>query len=242
MTARLRYFLLLWLVVCAAIVVPFAFALRDMSPMAMLIASAGGAALTFIVLGLKFVVESRQEKSRPREMEAYARTVGWSFEASTSSFDFGEWESLPLFSSAPHTRRAQNVIRGSRDAFAITVLDFSDEDGVETVACLRSSSLELPAFTLEGRVGSAGNPHEVIFEGNPHFARAYSVAGDNEAAIRSAFTPAVLDFFSTHKNLNVQGSGERLATSLDGDLLSPKRIPQLVEQSVAIAHLFMSPP
>lgn len=206
------------------------------------------AAMTLVVLGYLFV-ESRKAKTRPQEMETYSRRLGWSFEASGTSFDFAEWGTLRLFSATPleavtrDSRRAHNVIRGARDGYEIIVLDFSDELGMETVACLRSLSVKLPYFKLEPRAGADG-PRELVFEGHPAFAKAYSVVGEDEPVIRSVFTPAVLDFFSTHQHLCVEGSGQRLVVFPCGvgeDLISPKRIPALIEQSLTIAQLFSSP-
>ena len=231
---------------------------------------AGAFLLAFLVIWIGL---SRARARRRNAMEACAKRMGLSFDTDGDDFDLDPLSDLPMFAEPPgryDTRDARNVMTGHRSGLDMAVLDYTYWDfttsvkgtDMNTVACFRSDALRLPTFqltALKGRLARGAariartrrlRVRVVTLDGNPRFAEAYLLCGDDAQALRSLFTPSVMDFFVQHAGLFVQGSGQCLAVfrplrefGLGGalgtwNLTKPEAIPALVEEGVAVAALF----
>jgi hypothetical protein len=142
-----------------------------------------------------------------------------------------------------HYRVARNVMSGPRNDLQIAVLDYERNNGWEcTAVCVRLPGLDLPALWLEDpKEGKGEEEDRIPFTGYPRFPQVYSVYGrkEDQPRVRSTFTPAILDFFSTYEGLVVEALGERLAVCRQGGgFVKPDAVPALIEQSVTITELF----
>ena len=115
-----------------------------------------------------------------------------------------------------------NLFRGERDGREVWLFDFSysrtpGPGGTRMRATVVSLALPepLPSFrmTPEGRldkvVASLGG-QDIDFESAPEFSRRYHLQAPDETAIRTLFSPAVLDFFAAHQGLNLAAVEDRL--------------------------------
>jgi hypothetical protein len=120
-----------------------------------------------------------------------------------------------------------------------------------TVCCVKGSWLSLPAFVVEpsmkpllqqaeaqvdqqlggGKMSSAVHAMmqaaEQMVQESPGFAFTerpdvmYRIRGADEAAIRAAFTPPVLDYFRDHPGRIVEGQGDWLLLTLAWEMTGP---------------------
>jgi len=216
-------------------------------------------AVLLVVVALPIVlaiVRYRKQRARREQIEGCARRLGFRFDAKGVSFNLGEWAELTLFSPdqvekafgrflAISRRVARNVMRGPRNDLDIAVLDYqvsqvSRHSTLEecTAVCVRSAGLDLPAFSL-GEPEAGEEEGRIPFTDYPRFSQLYSVYSEDQPRVRSAFTSAIIDFFSAHEGLVVEASGERLAVYRQRrGLVKPDAVPALVEQGVTIAELF----
>ena len=112
----------------------------------------GGVVLLLVVI---FVVFRLREKKRREALKAIAEEMKFSFSPKGDAELLGTFANLHLFSQG-HSRRASNVMRGRAQEINLTILDYRYTIGYgknshtysQTVISFRSSSLNLPAFTL----------------------------------------------------------------------------------------------
>lgn len=143
-----------------------------------------------------------------------------------------------------------NLFRGERDGREFWLFDFSysrtpgpSSGGMRATVVSLALHEPLPPFRMapEGRlervVASLGG-QDIDFESAPEFSRRYHLQAPDEAAVRSLFSPAVLDFFAAREGLNLAAVGDRLVlhspAAQDGRL--PARdIQALLDQTSEIA-------
>ena len=203
-----------------------------------------GLMLIFAVLRLR---AWRATKTRRAELEAYAGRLGFRFDRSATSFNVDEWRDFSPFTPARILTflrggpgAVSNAITGRRGDLDVAIVDYRDSGNRSrsywTAVCIRSPALDLPAFRFNTTDESEGR---IEFPGYPKLARSRFVHGEDAARIRTAFTPAILEFFSAHDDLAVHGAGRRLVVySPRAELLEPGEVRALAEDGFKIAELF----
>ena len=216
---------------------------------ALAVAASRGLVIPAVIVGLVVLIVlvvamSRNRATRPEQLAACARTLGFRLDATGASFNPSEWAELSLFAPDPDAttmeKRVRNVMTGRRDGLDIAVLEYEQRERTIpfacTAVCMRSRGMRLPALML-GAEGMGKEAEEIVFTDHPGFARSYSAWGKDRARVVSALTPAVLDFLAAQEGLVVDASGERVIVWRPG-FVKPNALPALVEQGVTLVRLF----
>lgn len=102
---------------------------------------------------------------------------------------------------------------------------------------------ELPAFVLvpEGlfaRMAQLFGSQDFDFSAYPKFSRTFKLQGEDEAAVRAVFTPAVLAELERHPGLMMEAKGQYMIFSREGGLIKGADLPQFLKDAQTISRLF----
>ena len=150
-----------------------------------------------------------------------------------------------------HDPAVANVLEVARtDELDLTLFDFSHKRGSEeskmivsqTVARIRAPLLKLPAFhllpTIYGEDALTPVGIEISFPDSPKFSEKYFLRGEDEAALRRLFSPALRENLETLDYLTIDGANDVLFIFSRGDRIKPAEIAARIEQDKRIAALF----
>lgn len=152
-----------------------------------------------------------------------------------------------------HERAVSNILEDARsDNLHLTVFNcvYSSDYGTmagdtqfQTVMRMQSKSFHLPAFLLfpEGfaaKMGKLFGKSDINFADSPEFSRKFVLRGDDEAAVRGLFSPALRRALEVRDRLTIEGRGELLFVFCAGRLLKPDALSDEIEQNNRIAALF----
>ena len=99
-----------------------------------------------------------------------------------------------------------------------------------------------PAFSVRpksfwDRVGHWFGSKDVEFESHPAFNSACLVKGNDDVAIRAAFTEPLLDYLVVHPNVQLEGNGERLMY-YRGARVKPEQLRDFMAEGFEVLNLF----
>jgi len=186
-------------------------------------------------------------RKRRRELDGLARALGLRFAPEGLATLAGELSEFHLCSSG-HNRKVQNCLYGSVQDIEVSVFEYRYDTGGSSpttyhhaVACVRLPA-NLPAFRLSPtdifhKIGNLFGYRDINFDTHPVFSRNCHLVGVNEAAIRKAFTPPVLDFCENQPKLHVEGKGARLIVYRNG-FLKAKDASELLRIALHFSELF----
>lgn len=106
----------------------------------------------------------------------------------------------------------------------------------QTVCIFQDPSLELPHFVLRperaviDRIVELFGAKDLDFEDDPTFSRAYVLNGEDEAAVRTVFTPSVRSLLVqlVEERLHLEGRGDTLLLHR-GRLVDPERAGEILQ-------------
>lgn len=169
-------------------------------------------------------------------MEAYARSLGVPFRREPTTLD----ERLPVGCSLEQTgsnHLIANVLEAVRmedlvlilfdykytadtSAFAAAADLLSSRSSPsqiyeQTIARIQSPLLKLPSFNLFpehifNKIGKLFGGSDINFPEAPQFSDQYILRGENEAALRAIFTPALREFLQPLDHLTIEGADDVL--------------------------------
>ena len=116
---------------------------------------------------------------------------------------------------------------GIIDGVDVTIFDCGFSAINQTAICFRSDGMNLPVFELRPRdLGdkSSGYP-SIAFDKDTDFSGSYYLSGNDEAEIRSIFTPAIRSFFKLYNGRYVEGHGDALLYCIIGERIGLGTIP-----------------
>jgi hypothetical protein len=180
--------------------------------------------LVVSIAGVLLVAQFQRERKaeRTREMQAVAARLGWPITAGASFDSIPAVRQFQLFAHGHH-RQIRNFTSGVRGEHHVAVFDYdymtgtgnSPQHWLQTVVNVHTPGVEHPRFELRPeqtlhRIGSVLGYQDIDFEPHPGFSRAFLLRGPDEAAIRRAFTPGVVDFFEGNPFVHAEASGPDL--------------------------------
>lgn len=191
------------------------------------------------------------DRRRSKKIEAVAQSLGLSFRRKPTDAD----NALPAGSylaNEGHGRLVSNVLEAARsDELNFTLFDYqytvgygkSSSTYYQTVTRMQSAVFRLPAFilypeTFFAKMGKAFGRSDINFPESPEFSRRFILRGDDEAAIRALFTPALRQALESHQRLTIEGASDLLFIFRAGRRAKPDELPGKIEQDKKIAALF----
>ena len=191
------------------------------------------------------------ERRRSGKIQEIANRLGLTFRRKPTDAD----NLLPAgchVAEIGHGRVVSNVLEAARTAeLNLTLFDYqytighgkSSNTVYQTITRMQSDLFRLPAFllfpeTLLAKMGKMFGRADINFPDSPEFSRKYILRGDDEAAIRALFTPALRQALERQDRLTIEGAGPLLFIFRKGRRLKPDQLPGRIEQDKRIAALF----
>lgn len=198
--------------------------------------------------GMLLVAQYHRERKAERtgEMHAVARGLGWPLTAGASSDNIPAVRQPELFARGHH-RQIRNVMSGLRGEHHVAVFDYEYATGhdratpqwLQTVVNVHTPGVDYPRFELcpekmIHRVGSLVGYQDIDLSRHHDFSRAYLLRGPDEAAIRRAFVPGVVELIERNPFVHAEAGGPDLFFWYRGHVAG-KDIPALLHDALALA-------
>lgn len=180
---------------------------------------------------------------RTLQMQGAAARLGWQFTATVSLDGIPAARRFELFGRGHH-RQVRNFMSGRSGEHYVAIFDYEYVTGggrsrrrwVQTVVNVHTPGVDYVRFELKPeevmhRIGSLLGYQDIDLERHPGFSRAYLLRGPDEAAIRKAFTPHLVDFFERHTYHHAEAGGPDLFFWYIGEANPPT----LLEDALALA-------
>ncbi len=207
----------------------------------------------FIALAIVMMVFTYfADRKRTESLIPFAAEMGLTFEKDGNHLT-GEIQSRFDLFSRGRSRKATNLIYGEANGTGVWIFDYRYTTGGgknstthrQTVACIASTELQLPQFSLyrEGifsRLGSMLGMQDIDFDSHPDFSNQYVLKGENEDAVREVFRETVLSFFEQQdKHLRVEGNGDQLLVYRASRRVKPEMIKDFFAEAFVVYREFL---
>jgi hypothetical protein len=197
-----------------------------------------------LVVGI-YLYSSKKEKERALAMQQVAQQIGWGFAPVVPDGMIPHTGYFNLFNSG-HSRQAKNMIYGELNGVKAAVFDYRYTVGHgknshtynQSVLYFETPKLQLPMFTLSPenfmhKFISALGYQDIDFATHPEFSKKYLLRGQNEMAIRNAFTAQVMNFYEANHGLSTEGGGSQLFVYRLSHRLQPFEVGQYLQWTAA---------
>lgn len=203
--------------------------------------------------GMLLVAQFHRERKAERtlEMQAVAARLGWPLTADASFDNVPAVRRFELFARGHH-RQLRNFMSGLCGSHHVAVFDYEYATGVDrssqqwlqTVVNVHTPGVDYPRFELcpeqmIHRIGSLVGHQDIDLARHPDFSRAYLLRGPDEAAIRRAFVPGVVDLIEGNPYVHAEASGPDLFFWYRGHVAG-REVPALLDAALALAARLQS--
>jgi hypothetical protein len=209
----------------------------------------GGVIVVFIGSSLFGLYASRM---RANEMEALARTLGYTFRGTATAADselvigcyLGETGSKPTVSNVLEVARTPELKFILFD-YAYTNDDTETTTTIhQTIARIQTPLLKLPSFllfpeTVFSKIRGLFEDADVNFLDSPGFSDKYILRGQDEAALRTIFSPAVRQALEPLEHLTIEGADDALFIFRAERRIEPDELVARIEENKRILALFL---
>ncbi len=191
----------------------------------------------------------KYEKNRREAIQEFAVSIGASYE---KKFNPGpELQDFKLFERG-HSRRASNLLSGSRRGIAYKIFDYRFTRGGgqgshiirQTVIFAQLTRTDLPRFILAPekffhKIGRRMGLRDINFEQDHGFSDSYLLKGEDETAVRELFTPRLLEYFQSKKlKTTLEGRGNGLILYKASKRAKPEELDALYNEFREIVNFF----
>ena len=192
------------------------------------------------------------DKKRNAAFRALATTMGFTYEEDEYTGDalVSIVGGAPLFNRG-HARRAQRLLRGRLADRDTEIFDYNYITGSGKSAHLHSQSVVmfpdgakgLPDFDLSPEsvfhaLAEIFGAQDIDFPEYAEFSKRYLLRGQDEAAIRKAFTSDALAWFSGAPGWRMQTHQSALLIFREEKLVEPAEVPAFAAEALRILGLF----
>lgn len=204
-----------------------------------------------LVGGVVLYLVLKYEQERREAIRELAVRMGFSYEKKFKP-DPGFLD-FKLFKRG-HTRRATNLVSGSRGGIAYKLFDYRFTRGGgqgshiirQTVIFAQLTRTDLPQFVLAPenvfhKIGQKMGLKDIDFEQFPAFSDVYLLQGEDETAVRELFKPRLLEYFQSKKmDTTLEGRGNGLLLFRPGKRLKPDEWETRFNQFREMVNYFQS--
>jgi hypothetical protein len=210
-----------------------------------------------VVFGLVTAIllyNSKKEKERTLAMQQVAGQMGWSF-APVAELGMIPYASLFNLFNHGHSKSIKNMIYGQMNGAKAAVFDYRYTVGhgrnshtyTQSVIYFETPKLQLPMFTLSPenfmhKFISALGYQDIDFGNRPEFSKRCLLRGQDEQAIRRAFTDNVMAFYEANPGLSTEGGGGQLFIYRQNYRVPPAQAGQYLQWGAnSVLGLFQHP-
>jgi hypothetical protein len=188
---------------------------------------------------------------RATKMEALARSLGYTFRGGATAADsdlvigcyLGETGSKPTVSNVLEVARTPEL------KFIVFDYAYTTDDGErsttthQTIARIQAPLLKLPSFllfpeTIFSKIKVLFGGADVNFPDSPRFSDKYILRGQDEAALRAIFSPALRQALEALDYLTIEGADDALFVFRAGRCIKPDELVARIEENKRILALF----
>jgi hypothetical protein len=208
-----------------------------------------GVALFFAgLVGLFFYLD----RKRAEKIQAFATRLGYTFRRKPTEADKVLIVGCQI-ANAGHGHITSNVVEAARsEELNMTLFDHvytvgygkSSQQYNQTVTRMQSPVLNLPAFTLfpetfGSKIGKLFGGTDINFPEAPQFSKKYILRGPAEAAIRSLFSPGLIQFLEQQQRaLSIDSAGDTLFVHRTSKRAKPEELEAYVAEGKQILGKF----
>jgi tetratricopeptide (TPR) repeat protein len=192
------------------------------------------------------------DRKRSAAFEAAAKSLGFTFRRNATKEDQALITNSAL-TRVGRSRNFRNIIEvPEANGVRVTLFDYTYVIGhgkqsrtySQTVTRVQSPRLQLPAFELrpEGillKIAQSLGMRDIDFEGSPTFSKMYLLRGQDEAAIRLTFSPALLQYCEQNRGLWISGVGDMLWIHRENKRAKPADLAAFAADALQVAELFL---
>jgi len=211
-----------------------------------------GIYIALAIGGSIYISISRQLK-RQKELQVMADSLGFSYNDEQTE----KVRELLESSSMLGNEMFFNVLGGTFNGTYFAIGDFNITVGsdsrkrkqYQTYVVIHSGKLTSPNFCLqpesdlfrmaEGLLNRLTGSVDIDFPTHPDFSDNYFLKGSNEDAVRSFFTPRVLEYFQSHHGLSVEVFNGTLVFFRLGELVKPDDIKALIDNAMEVHQVLL---
>ena len=197
----------------------------------------------FAYIIVSTILDRRRGIKRVADYRVQAELMGLQFIEDPNGEAYHQFDNFKLFNRGKK-RRVSNLIEGDSGDLKISIFDYrfvtgGDKNKVlyrQTVAALRSEQLCFPEFSLRpeiflDKLGPALGLQNIDFDSHPEFSKRFVLEGPDEAAIRSFFTPAVLEFFENNPCHSLEAHNDTMFFYHENKLRKVEELKELLAQA-----------
>jgi hypothetical protein len=200
-----------------------------------------------ICSGIAFLIDNYMARVKTKKIREVARSLGFTYRSRPTPTD----RELPVgcyLAKVGYHRTVSNVLEVvGTDELNFILFDFDYSAGKatfsQTIARMRSPLLKLPSFilfpeTIFSKVAVMFGGTDVNFPDSPKFSDNYILRGQDEAALRGIFGPALRHALEPLEQLTIEGADDVLFIFRERRLVEPEEIPSRIEEDKRILALF----
>ena len=209
--------------------------------------------LFFLIIGLRvgiLLYQRKRERERTEQHRAIAPMLGWQF-VETAPFNWiPNLDKFSLFNSG-HDKSIRNMLYGESNGVKAALFDYIYVVGsgknrttyYQSVAYFEPRDLSIPFFSLRPetafhKLATVFGYQDIDFGNRPLFSSKYLLRGQDEQAIRNAFTDALLTFYETNQGLATDGGGNQLFVFRSGHRAAPHELQGFMNSVLPLTNLF----
>jgi hypothetical protein len=206
--------------------------------------------LIVVLVGVAIVLAIQADKKRTEAFRLKAEELGWPFHPKGDEALLGRLGGFHLFSKG-HGKKMKNLVyvQSTDGDVALFGYQYTTGRGKEShthrqnVAYFQSTALNVPKFALRPenifhKIGGVMGYHDIDFSSHPVFSKQYLLRGEDEHAIREAFTDEILTFFETQSKVCVEGSVDELVYYRKGKRIKPDEVVSFLQDASEVFKLF----
>jgi len=188
------------------------------------------------------------ERKRTAAIEQLARDMGFAFIPDGTVFFEQPFALLHLFTQG-HSKKIHNVLSGQLEDIEVLLFDYrytvgsgrSSSTHQLTVAAFRAPDSNLPSFELRPehlfhKIGQAFGYQDIDMEDYTDFSNRYLLRGQDEQAVRAAFSPQTIHGLEGEKNWCIEASDQWMVI-YNHKHIKPEQWPEFLDKTW---NLFLS--
>jgi hypothetical protein len=213
-----------------------------------------GLILLLVFAGIGYTVWA--EKKRTEGLALAASQLGLEFIKDGAQSGLLERLSDFMLMQQGRGRKFQNLISGDTDEIRISIFDYQYTTGSgkqqqthkQTIICLESGMLAIPAFTLRpenffDKIGGAlGIQKDINFEEFPNFSKMFLLKSANEPAVRALFHRELVEKLEKSRRQSMETAPGKVILYVSGQRKSPEQLKELFAEALEYFSLLTQAP
>lgn len=197
-------------------------------------------------VGVIIYIAFQVQRKRTEAMSAVCQAMGFVFTESPDVGTLRAYGDQPLFDRG-HSRNARNLMTGRTADREVMLFDYQYTVGggknshtySQTVALYPNGASGLPDLVLAPenvfhKIGQIFGYQDIDFDQSPEFSSHYLLRGEDEMAIRGAFTADAIAFFAQDRGWQVEIRGGHVVIYRSSRRCKPPEAPAFLAETLRV--------